>query len=296
MSDELRVISKEDKYNNVLLKKSPAICRSFVNRFLLAFQFLTIMPLKVKGNISEKEIAQSATFFPVVGVFQGSLVLLSALLLSKVLPSEIVSGLIVLILIISNGGFHLDGLADTFDALSVKSSGNEAIDRQNRLSVMKDSATGAIGVTAIVLTILLKFLLIKNLLATYTFPLVPYFMLFLMPVFSRWSMIPAIFHGKSARQDGLGKIFIDNIGAKEFLLSTTLTVGCWFVLSFTLPLLSYLPLLLLSLFVLYILSFSATRFFDKKFNGLTGDNLGAISEISEVLFLMMTSIWLRLSI
>jgi len=296
MSDELRVISKEDKYTNVLLKKSPAIRRSFVTRFLLAFQFLTIMPLKVKGNISEREIAQSATFFPVVGAFQGLLILLSASLLSNVLPSEIVSGLIILILITSNGGFHLDGLADTFDALSVKSSGNEAIDRQNRLSVMKDSATGAIGVTAIVLTILLKFLLIKNLLATYTFPLVSYFMLFLMPVFSKWSMIPAIFHGKSARQDGLGKIFIDNIGSKEFLLSTTVTVGCWFVLSFTLSPVSHLPFLLLTLFVLYISSFSATRFFDKKFNGLTGDNLGAISEISEVLFLMMTLIWLRLSI
>jgi len=163
MSAELRVISKEDKYDKVLLRQSPAIRRSFVTRFLLAFQFLTIMPLKVKGNISEREIAQSATFFPVVGVFQGLLILLSASLLSNVLPSEIVSGLIILILITSNGGFHLDGLADTFDALSVKSSGNEAIDRQNRLSVMKDSATGAIGVTAIVLTILLKFLLIKNL-------------------------------------------------------------------------------------------------------------------------------------
>ena len=294
MSEELRVLSKEDKYNNVSLEKSPVIRhRSFITRFLLAFQFLTIIPLKVKGNVSEREIAQSAAFFPAVGAFQGLLVLLSALFLSKVLPSEIVSGLIILILIISNGGFHLDGLADTFDALSVKSSSNEAINREKRLSVMKDSATGPIGVTAIVLTILLKFLLIKNLLASYLLPLVPYFILFLMPVLSRWSMVPAIFHGKSARQDGLGKLFIDNTGAKDFLLSTTLTVGCWFVLSFTLPLLNYLPLLLLSLFVLYILSFSATRFFNKKFNGLTGDNLGAISEISEILFLLVTSIWLR---
>jgi adenosylcobinamide-GDP ribazoletransferase len=294
MSEELRVISKEDKYNNVSLKKSLAIRRLFITRFLLAFQLLTIMPLKVKGNVSEKELAQSAAFFPAVGAFQGLLALLSALLLSKALPSEIVSGLIILILTISNGGFHLDGLADTFDALAVKSSGNEAIAREKRLSVMKDSAAGAIGVTAIALAILLKFLLIKNLLAPYPLPLFPYFILFLMPVFSRWSMVPAIFHGKSARQDGLGKIFIDNTGTKEFLLSTTLAVGIWlFVLSFTLPLLGHLPLLLLSLFVLYIFSFSATRFFDKKFNGLTGDNIGAISEISEILFLLAASIWLQ---
>lgn len=264
-----------------------------MKQLLLAFQFLTIMPLKVKGNISEREIAQSAAFFPVVGIFQGSLVFLSALLLSRVLTSEIVSAVVILILIISNGGFHLDGLADTFDALAVKSSGNEKIDIQKRLSVMKDSATGVIGVITIVLAILLKFLLIKNLLTIYTLSTIPYAMLLLMPVFSKWSMIHAIFHGKSARPDGLGRIFINNVRARELLLSTMFTVGFWFVLDLLLPTLSHLILLLTLMFLIYTFSFSATRFFDKKFNGLTGDNLGAISEISEVLFLMVTSIWLR---
>ena len=74
-----------------------------------------------------------------------------------------------MILIVSNGGFHLDGLADTFDALSVKSSGDHAADRERRLRVMKDSTTGAIGVIAIVMTMLLKFLFLNNLFSSSLF-------------------------------------------------------------------------------------------------------------------------------
>ena len=264
-----------------------------MKRLLLAFQLLTVIPIKLKVETTETEIAQSSAFFPVVGVFQGLLAVLSVALLIKVFPAEITSGLIILILIISNGGFHLDGLADTFDALAVKSSGNEATDKGKRLSVMKDSSTGAIGVVAIVISILFKFLFINSILRTSTL-FTASGLLFLMPVFSKWAMNTAIFHGISARQNGLGKIFIDNTGAREFLLATA-TAVCSMVgaLSFMCSLSSCLQFLLLSLFVLYILSFSATRFFNKKFSGLTGDTLGAMSEISEILFLMVASAWLR---
>src|SRR4030042_97427 len=267
-----------------------------MKQILLAFQFLTIIPLRVKGDISEEEMSQSAAFFPFVGVFQGLLAVLSALLLSKVFPSEIVSGLIILVLIISNGGFHIDGVADTFDALSVKSSGNETTYKEKRLSVMKDSSTGAIGVVAIVISILLKFLFINSILLTSTL-FTAYGLLFLMPVFSKWAMNTAIFHGISARQNGLGKIFIDSTGAREFLLATAAVV-CSMVgaLSFMRFSSSYLQFLLLSLFILYVISFSATRFFNKKFSGLTGDTLGAISEITEIIFLLMVVAWSRLSI
>jgi cobalamin synthase len=76
---------------------------------------------------------------------------------------------------------------------------------------MKDSSTGAIGVTAIVFTILLKFVFLNFLLLNYPLFTVIY-LLFFMPVFSKWVMIPGMFHGISARQDGLGKIFINDTG------------------------------------------------------------------------------------
>jgi len=265
-------------------------------QILIAFQFLTIIPLKVKGDISEKEISESASFFPVAGAFQGLLTAFAASLLIKLFSPEITAGLVILALIISNGGFHLDGLADTFDALAVKSSGNKDIDKSKRLSVMKDSSTGAIGMVAIVLVILMKFLFLKFLFMNSS-QATCYSLLFLMPVFSKWAMVPAMYHGISARQDGLGRIFIDNIKVEYVLFSSLLTIiFCFLAVQFYLYKMYGINSILLFpvLFaILYLFSFSSAKFFIRRFDGLTGDNFGAVSEISEILFLMVISIWLQ---
>ncbi len=264
-----------------------------MRQLLLAFQFLTIVPVKVRGEVSEKDISGSVAFFPVVGAFQGLLAAGAALLSMKLFSSEVASGLVVLILTCTNGGFHLDGLADTFDALAVKASGNKAFDREKRLSVMKDSSTGAIGVTAIVFAVLLKFVFLNFLFLNYPLFTVLY-LLFFMPVFSKWVMIPGMFHGISARQDGLGKIFINDTGIKTVLFSSlSILLFCILILPFY-PDKTYLhktiALLPVLFAVLYMFSFMSVKFCRKRFGGITGDNLGAISEISEILFLMVISI------
>ncbi|MEW6067678.1 MAG: adenosylcobinamide-GDP ribazoletransferase [Nitrospirota bacterium] len=264
-----------------------------MRQVLIAFQFLTLIPFRLKGDFSEKEISKSAAFFPVVGAFQGLLALLSAGLLLNIFPLDVVIGLIVLILIASNGGFHIDGLADTFDALAVKSSGNKRTDRQKRLAVMKDSATGAIGATALVFAILLKFVLLKNLFSDSNL-VTACLLLFLMPVFSKWAMIPAIFHGRAAKQDGLGKIFIENTGFKELLIASIFMVGFLLIAIYISSLSDYFIFLLFSLCVFYILSFLMIKFFENKFGGLTGDTLGTINEITEIIFLLMVTGWLRI--
>lgn len=282
MSNEFHVTSHKDKKT---LKESLVTRYSLlVTRFLLAFQFLTIMPLRVKGDVSEKAVSGSAAFFPVVGTCQGILAIFSAALLLKLFSPDVTAGLITLILIISNGGFHLDGLADTFDALAVKSTGDAIKDREKRLTVMKDSTTGVIGVVAIVIAILLKFLLIHSLLT------LDYRLLLLMPVFSKWAVNSAIFHGRAARPDGLGRIFLKNKSAGEFSFSAIFTLG---FLLFVYSILGYPLSFLLFMPLIYIMALFAAKFFDKKFGGLTGDTFGAISEIAEILFLMVISIWLQ---
>lgn len=264
-------------------------------QILLAFQFLTILPIKVTGDVSEKDLSRSAVFFPVVGAFQGLLAACAAALLIVIFPEEIVSGLVIVMLIISNGGFHLDGLADTFDALAVKSSGDREADRLKRLSVMKDSATGAIGVVAIVVVLLLQFLFIKDLFLQAP-PAVVLGLLFLMPVYSRWAMVPALCHGTPARKDGLGRVFMDSasIGtiAASFLFVAFLSLAVVTV-SQSIPGLKALVLCLSLIVMIYLFSAGAVRFCKERFGGLTGDNFGAISAISEILFLMVTSAWLR---
>ncbi len=266
-----------------------------MKQLALAFQFLTIIPIKVSGEVSARDLSRSAVFFPVVGAFQGLLAACAAALLITIFPEEIVSGLVIAVLIIINGGFHLDGLADTFDALAVKSCGNNEADMERRLSVMKDSSTGAIGVVAIVLVILLKYLFIKDLIF-HTPISVLISLLFVMPVYSRWAMVPALYHGTSARKDGLGRTFMDSVGIGT-VTSSFLLVALFDLLAFLLfpgpNVAKTFAIYISAAVVLYLFSLLTVRFCKGRFGGVTGDNFGAISEISEIIFLMVTSLWLQ---
>lgn len=261
-------------------------------RILLAFQFLTIIPAGNMQNVSEKEMGGASAYFPLAGLAQGLLLGVSAFLFLNIFPAELTNGLLVLVLVMTNGGFHLDGLADTFDAIA--SRGN----KESKLAVMKDSATGPIGVIAIVLAILLKYLAL-NVLFFHSSLVTYYTSLILMPVFSRWIMVPAIFHSKSARRDGLGKIFIENTGLKELVIATSFTVLFLIVAVVVACNVNNCQLSIANcqfaavLFMLYIFSLIAVWFSNKRFNGMTGDTFGAVSEISEILFLLMVITWLQ---
>lgn len=294
MSDELQVTSNKNKCDVPFLKKILVTCHfSLLTRLLLAFQFLMIIPLRVKGEISEWEIGKVSTFFPLVGAFQGAFLFTANLILTKIFPVELTNCLLILFLVLSNGGLHLDGLADTFDAIA--SSG----DKNKKLSIMKDSSIGPIGVIALFFTILLKIfalnILSKSSLLTY------HFSLFLMPVFSKWTMVISMFHGKPAREDGLGKIFIKNVRVSTLILSSFLLILLFLlflhiqiIFNKESPFKPYSSLFIAISALLYLLSLQSVRFCNKTFGGLTGDTLGAINEITEVLFLLIVIAWSHL--
>ena len=267
-----------------------------MRQLFLALQFLTILPVKVRGTVKGKDMSGAAVFFPAAGAFQGLLAVCTALISFNFFTSEITSGLVLLTFIVISGGFHLDGLADTFDALAVKSSGDYTADRDKMLSIMKDSTTGAIGVVAIVMTILLKFLFLNNLLNTAPSSS-SYVFLFFMPVFSKWGMVLTMYHGKSARQDGLGKMFIEHINLVRVVFASLLVIFFYAVADMLFLHNTYGTASIIIFFVLLAVSYMycllSVKFFDSRFGGLTGDTLGAAAEISEILFLMVVSLWLQ---
>lgn len=270
-----------------------------MRQLFLALQFLTILPVKVRGTVTGKDMSGAAGFFPAAGALQGLLAVCTALVSVKFFSSEITSGLVLLTFIVSNGGFHLDGLADTFDALAVKSSGDRTADRARMLSIMKDSTTGAIGVVAIVMTILLKFLFLNNLLNT-SLPVSGYVFLFFMPVFSKWAMVLSMYHGKSARKDGLGKMFIEQITLVKVVFASLWLIFFYVAADMLFLQKTYGTASIIIFIVLFAVSYMycllSVKFFDNRFGGLTGDTLGAAAEISEILFLMVVSLCLRHSI
>ncbi len=262
---------------------------------ILAFQFLTIIPLKRDLSASETDIAKSASFFVLVGLFQGIMLITADYVSGIFFHPDLVFGLILLLLVISNGGFHLDGLSDTFDALAVKSSGDNELDIQKRLAVMKDSTSGPIGVVAIVSALALKYLSLQNL-SNFSY-FIYYSSLLLMPVISKWTMVLSMFHGTPARQVGLGRLFIGNIRLREVAISTVMLL--LILASLALFFQSYMPesyyfFYPVLLVVFYLFVRVLVVFFNKKTGGLTGDILGAISEVTEINFLLLVIIWSRL--
>ncbi len=267
-----------------------------MKQLLLAVQFLTIIPVTVKGPCSEEELAHSSSFFPVAGALQGILIALAAFVSIKIFPVEIVSGFAILVLLLSNGGFDMDGLIDTFDALAVKPTGDRERDLEIRLSVMKAGSIGAVGAMALVMAVLLKFVLLNQLFRSLPLPAALSF-LFIIPVFSKWVTVIAMFHGRPARKNGLGSIFIGKVQLTQVVLSSLIMLALCVIVAglYLYPLYDMwaIGLLAVLFLLLYLLALIIVRFTIWRFGGLTGDHCGALSEIAEILLMAAIPVWLQ---
>ena len=252
-----------------------------MRKLLLAFQFLTIIPVKEVRDVSGQEMGSTSALFPVVGFSEGIILSLSATLLLKVVPAEPTNALIVLFLVILNGGLHLDGLADTFDALASRG------DSEKKRAIMKDSTVGPMGVISIVMALLLKYVLLNAVFIHSSLPLYLTTVL-LMPVMSRWAMVPAAYYSKPAGGEGLGRTFIEHTGKKELVKATIIAivfVALVCALGFRISLFMFYAMF--SMPLLYAFSFGAVWFFQRHFDGMTGDSFGAVHELATLMFLMM---------
>jgi adenosylcobinamide-GDP ribazoletransferase len=239
-----------------------------MSSFLLAFQFLTVIPLKVK-NVDEKKLARAVVYFPLVGLFIGS-VLLGINYIASVLnfPSFTSSVILVVALIAITGGMHLDGLTDTADAfLSGKS-------KDEMLEIMRDPHIGVMGVVSIISVILLKIGLLASLGGQLKITA-----LLLMCLLSRWSVVLAMFLFPYARREGKAKIFIQGMSRRIFILSLIAVL----LFSFAVWQIKGLIALLMAAGFVYLFG----KLSERKIGGITGDTLGATIELTEVITLLI---------
>ena len=122
--------------------------------FFSALRFLTILPIPESWCGDETSLHKSPDWYPLVGLLIGLLMVIVDLFLCWLLPMPVASVLLILAMIAISGALHLDGLADSADAF-FSSRG-----RERMLEIMKDSSAGPMGVTAIVLVLLLKLMLL----------------------------------------------------------------------------------------------------------------------------------------
>lgn len=230
--------------------------------FLAALQFLTILPIKIKPQISREELGKSLLWFPSVGALIGFILGLSALLFSF-LPQIAIACLILIESVIITGGMHLDGFADTCDGLY------GFTNKEKALNIMQESRIGSMAAIGVTLLLLLKFSLFasieKEILWRY---------LIAMMSFSRWAQVLSCFLFKYAREEGKAKCFIEYADKRKLSVSAIFVFGL-FLLFFGVkgPVLFLAPL---------VPVWIAANYINKKIGGMTGDTIGAVNEIAEV--------------
>jgi len=213
----------------------------------------------------------------VVGLIIGLILVGLNWLFGLILPSAVVSALLIVSLVVITGVLHLDGFADTCDGIA----GHKAT--EDRWRVMHDSRVGGFSIVGIVLLLLVKYVSLNSI------PL-PLMMttLVLMPVISRWATVYAIFAYPYAKPSGLGKAFKQGTSWPRFTMATLITLA----VAIGLAQLIGLAIMLL----IWVMTVVMAAYLKSKFSGLTGDTYGAINEVAEVGVLILVTLLARLGL
>ena len=245
----------------------------YLDAFILAVQLLTRIPIKKQVAVSDDTLTKGVIFWPFIGLITGAIQLGVYYLLSFIMARPAAVVLTVLTQILINGGFHLDGLCDTADGIY------SARTRERMLEIKKDSRIGTNGVIAAFFDIILKITLLGQL----SHPMIP---ILLMPVAGKFVQGVLMYEAVYARKEGLGNSYIGKISFPVFMTITAIgTVIIGGILAFSgSPWLIFVPLICL------LFAFGFRRYIEAKLGGLTGDILGAGSELTEIVFLVLMNI------
>lgn len=123
---------------------------------LAAAAFLTRLPIDRGGNARPEDVARGVVVFPVVGAAVGASAAALAWMLGQAFPAGVAAVGAVAVGLILTGGFHIDGLADTFDSYGGQT-------RERALEIMRDHTIGAYGAAAIAVDLLCKTVVITAL-------------------------------------------------------------------------------------------------------------------------------------
>lgn len=242
---------------------------------ILMLQFLTRIPINVVIECDETDFKKGIYWFSAVGAILGLMLTGIAFWLYRYLNDPWMSGILLTMLhVLFTGGLHLDGVADSADGLL---SNREP---KRMLEIMKDSRIGSNGVIALIFVLALKTVGFK-LMVDYGL----FWAIFAMPVVARAAVVYAFWRGTTPREQGMGNLFIGQASGKEMAVNMILPLLLMLKIG-------YMPVAIVVSFLFTHLLISESN---KKIDGITGDVLGAIIELNEVVFGLVTlvavSLW-----
>jgi adenosylcobinamide-GDP ribazoletransferase len=236
----------------------------------LALAFLTILPVGAERPATPEAIAESFAYFPLAGFMIGAALAAVDWMLHFALGRAVRSALIVMSLAALTGAVHLDGVADTADALGA------GRDRERAMRILRDSTIGSFGAVAVFFVLALKILALAAIDGRRR-----YAALYLAPGLARWAMVAVSYRLDYLRSQGAGSSLIQSNGRNFAFCSLTTIVAAALVVS-TRALGAGLAAAAAAL--------AMRAFYRRWLGGVTGDLIGAAGEIAEVAALIVMSI------
>lgn len=253
-----------------------------MNNILQALRILSILPVGEDCELKKSDAEGIVSSFSFCGAVISVLAIIALIILRQLkgispinhgIPPLLEATILVFITTIITGAFHLDGLADCFDALGSRKG------REGALEIMKDSHIGTYGVCALILVLMFKIALIASM------PNIIRLWVFAASVISgRLAITVSCALGRYARKEGegLGGFFIGNCSNRSICFGAIVPViyiilGLW-TIGFIRSIVAFS--------VAGLFAVMLTRFCTRKLGGITGDTLGATSELTEVIVLL----------
>ncbi|MFO7958020.1 MAG: adenosylcobinamide-GDP ribazoletransferase [Candidatus Brocadiia bacterium] len=236
-----------------------------------ALRTLTILP--VAGREAD-DVAEALRWFPVVGLLLGLLLWGVASGVDALTPGGWSGGAAVAVVVayaLLTRGFHLDGLADWADGFW------GGWDREGTLRIMKDSRTGAFGVVAVVCALLARWVAVTRLIESGGL-----LWLLAAAVTARAMAVElAVWLPYARPEGGTGGVFVNDARLSHYLWSVG---SAWLILCATLgpvgPVALGLGWLVVRLYGVWC---------RRRVGGVTGDLLGAGTEIVETTVLLVAA-------
>jgi adenosylcobinamide-GDP ribazoletransferase len=239
--------------------------------FFTALQFFTRLPIPGWVGFDPAWLNQASRYFSLVGVVVALITAAAYALAAWFLPAPVAVIISTAIGIYATGAFHEDGFADMCDGFG------GGMTPERVLEIMKDSRIGAYGAIGTICMLALKLTTLAMLP-----PLAAIGALLVAHPLSRLMATSLIWRLDYARAEGKAKPLAQKMSGTEFLIAA---------ITAALPVLAVVALrwlpataLIAGVTAAAIATFWLARKFVRRIGGYTGDCLGAVQQVTEVMF------------
>lgn len=235
--------------------------------FFTALMFFTRIPCPSYTDHDPEYLNRSAKYFTLVGIIVGSISALVFYLSQWIFPLEIALLLSFVASILTTGAFHEDGFADVCDGFG------GGWTKEKILDIMKDSRVGTYGLVGLILLMALKFTALHSIALPLILPTI-----ISAHAISRLNSVSLIYTDEYAREDLLSKAkpLATKMSTADFLIACFFGLVPLVLMNNVYVFLSILPLISIKLYL--------SKYFKKWIGGYTGDCLGTVQQVSEVIY------------